>query len=93
MPSPRVFRNALSHMNEERPRLKGLEEMPVPRRTLRQHYFRAKANIKRVLASKLVTGLSRLIMLMAIVWMVARSMGIPVEDRFMSWLAEIRGRG
>jgi len=63
----------------QRPRLKGLDEMPTPRRTLRQHYFWLRA---RVLESKYfwwVWPLLKLAVWVAVIWLVARLLGFPIE--------------
>lgn len=61
-----------------RPRLKGLDEMSRPRRTLRQFYFAARS---RVRTSRWLAGLWFLVkcgMVLALLWVIAQRMGWSV---------------
>jgi len=70
----------------QKPRLKGLDEMPRPRRTLRQLYFRFRALI---LGSKYFSWLWPLLkagLWVAIIWLVMRLLGFPIRRLLFSLL-------
>jgi hypothetical protein len=68
-----------------RPRLKGLDEMPTPRKTLRQHYFTLKARIAGSRYLIRAWPVLKLVALALIIWILARLVGFPIE-KHLHWL-------
>ena len=67
------------------PRLKGLDEMRRPRRTLRQRYFRVRASILGSKHFSWVWPVLKVAIVLLIVWMGARLLGFPLEK----WLRKL----
>lgn len=72
---------------EDWPRLKGLDEMPRPRRTLRQRYFSVRSGLwDSTLSGWLWAGLV-IALLLSILWGIARLLGLPIEQWVREWLS------
>lgn len=68
-------------------RLKGLDEMPRPRRTLRQHLFAFRS---RAQESKLLGWMwtfLKFAVLLSVLWGIARLTGLPIEQWVRDWLS------
>jgi hypothetical protein len=69
----------------DRTRLKGLDEMPRPRRTARQVYFRIRA--KFIGLPDWLKSTLKLTLLVAVVWGGCRLADIPIEQYIRNLLA------
>lgn len=72
--------NSPPWQDEDNRRLKGLDEMPLPRRTMRQHYFRAKSKILSFLNYRPVRDSIRLVAFVVLALLIAKTQGWPVEN-------------
>jgi hypothetical protein len=84
----RLFaRELVVHATGHRPRLKGLDEMPRPRRTLRQHYFAVRAGLHDSKLPGWMWACLVLAIFLSILWGIARVMGLPIEQWLRAWLS------
>jgi hypothetical protein len=74
-----------------RPRLKGLDEMPRPRRTLRDHYFSLRAGIAGSEFLRRAWPVLKVASLVLVVLMLAHWMGVPIEKHVHQLLAMLLG--
>jgi hypothetical protein len=61
------------------PRLKGLDEMPRRRRTLRERYFAAKSRVQSSKSVGWLWPLLQVLLVLALLWGIARVLGLPIE--------------
>jgi hypothetical protein len=71
----------------QKPRLKGLDEMPLARRTLRQSYFAIHASFYRMPQG--ARSALKLGALLLVVWGAAQLAGVPIEKRVLGWFRRI----
>lgn len=65
-------------MSEPKRRLKGLNEMPVRSRTLRQRYFASRTWIRTSLIGRIASGLLKLLVAAAALLLALRVLGYPL---------------
>ena len=75
----------------DRPRLKGLDEMPRPRRTARQVYFRMRAAFIRL--PDWLKSSVKLVLFVAVVWGGCKLADIPIEQYIGNLLARAFDNG
>jgi hypothetical protein len=73
-----------------RPRLKGLDEMPQPGRTLRQRYFSIRAKLKYSKRFGWAWPLLQLVLFVFAVWLIAWLCGYPLGRAFQTILGRFR---
>ncbi len=71
-------------------RLKGLDDMPGPRRTLRQHYFAFRSQLRTSKISASLWAVLVLALLVSILWGLSRLLGLPLEQ-WLRTLLSIQG--
>jgi hypothetical protein len=64
---------------QPRPRLKGLDEMPTPRRTLRERFFAARSRVESSKSIAWLWPLFQVLLVLALLWGIARVLGLPIE--------------
>ena len=72
---------------QHRPRLRSLDEMPRPRVTVRQRYFRVKTRFNALVGYGPMRAWLTLAVLLLLLWGIARATGFPIEERVSEWLA------
>ena len=74
-----------------RPRLKGLDEMARPRRTLRQHYFRFRGIILGSKYFRWLWPLLKVAVWVLAIWLIARLVGFPLEKLIRRLFGQLLG--
>jgi hypothetical protein len=65
-------------IQQHKRRLKGLDEMPRPRRTLRQHYFRVRSRLRSSALFRIWSPAKFLLVFLAL-WGLARLLGFRID--------------
>jgi hypothetical protein len=69
----------VADIREHKRRLKGLDEMPVPRRTLRQRYFRFKSLTRISTLVRWIWFTVVIAVWLVALWGAARLLGVEIE--------------
>ena len=74
-----------------RPRLKGLDEMPRRWRTPRQHFFRFRSTILGSKHFSWLWPLLKVALWVLVIWVIVRLLGFPIDKLLHRLFRELRG--